>query len=130
MAAEQEGEASPPKAVKNWRRLKQIPIGVFLCSVAAEIRLALQDQVEFRRQELRALEVTWAEIAAQFDGEDPRHPELRDKAAAVSERLRLLAERVALRPRQVPEPTEEMLSQMREQVERAFGHFNLRVTRP
>ncbi len=51
-------------------------------------------------------------------------------AAAVSERLLLLCERVAPRPRQLPEPTEEMLAQMHDRVEAAFGHFNLRVTRP
>jgi hypothetical protein len=78
---------------------------------------------------MRALEVVWVEIAAQFNGEDPRHADLQAKAAEVSARLQQLGQSVAGRSRRLPEPTEAMLAEMRGRVEEAFGHFNLRVTR-
>ena len=127
--AEQEGAATPPRPVRHWRRLKQIETSAFLCSLAADIRRELQERLDQRWQELEALEIVWAEIAANFDGQDPRHPDLRQQTATATEQLRSLLEKTAGKTHRPAKPTEEVIESMRSLVDRAFGHFNLRVTR-
>ncbi|MPZ49025.1 MAG: hypothetical protein GEU75_06920 [Dehalococcoidia bacterium] len=124
----QEG-AAPARPVKNWRQLKTMTAGTFLGNLAEEVRRELAAQVELCWQTIRAIEVTWSEIAAQFDGADPRGPELRQKAADLSRRLRTVLDKVSTR-RQPAEPAEAMLNDMQQRVEDAFAHFNLRVTWP
>ncbi|MPZ51009.1 MAG: hypothetical protein GEU75_17195 [Dehalococcoidia bacterium] len=126
--AQQDGE-TPPKPTKTWRRLKEMSTATLICNLGDEVRRRIAVQAEFRFQELQAIEATWKEIADQFDGEDPRDRELREKAMDVSARLRELVLKASSR-RQLPVPTEAMLADMNERVEHAFRHFNVRVTRP
>ena len=130
LVAEQEGTAAPPKAVRHWRKLKQIESATFFTSVAGDIRRELQEQIDFRWQELRAIEILRTELATRFDGEDPLLPEVRQEADQVSDLLRDLSQRLAGKPRRLPEPTESILLDMRGHVDASFAHFNLRVTWP
>jgi hypothetical protein len=129
LVAEEQGEGPPKGPVRTWRRLKSITVPEFLCGVAEDIRVRLQRQIDLRWQEMQALEQVWAEVAEQFGGEDPRHPDLKAQAGEVSCLLRELATKVSLRPRRLPEPSEEMLAGMRARVAVSFGYLGLRETR-
>ena len=130
LSAEQEGSVMPDKPVRNWRSINPISTPFFLCGVAEDIQSQLRDQLKLRWQEVRALEILWTEIAAEFGGADPRHPELKAKADELSADARELATRLFARPRKAPEPTDEVLAGMRERVDRAFGYLGLIETKP
>ncbi|MPZ49831.1 MAG: hypothetical protein GEU75_11165 [Dehalococcoidia bacterium] len=124
--AEQEGQA-PAKPTKRWRQLRTMTAGTFLGNVAAEVRGELLGQTELCWQALRAVEITWSEITAQFDGADPRTPDRQERAAEVRCRYTALLDKLSPR-RPPPEPTEALLDEMRGHVEDAFGLLNIRVT--
>ena len=128
-AAELEGMEMPPLPVRNWRKQETLTVPVLLGGLAEEIRAEAQSHVELRWQEVRALQIVWGEVAAHFDGADPRHPELVDEADNVAANCEALLRRAWLRPKRLPEPTEQQLDDIRARVERAFEYFGLRETR-
>jgi hypothetical protein len=123
LAEQAEGLTRPAPASRHWRRKKTVGTGEFLRGVAAELRYEALQEVSLRWRELRALEIVWAEVAAEFDGEDPVHPELRQKAAETEVKLRELARELHLR--HLPEPEEALVAMTRELLDHAFAYLNL-----
>ena len=99
----------------------------FLRGLHEELRASLFSEAKLRWQELRALETVWEEIAADFDGEDPVHPDLRTHLDETKRRLRALIQELApaKRTKKLPEPTEVLLAQYRGLVDRAFHQMGL-----
>jgi hypothetical protein len=95
----------------------------FLRSLAEELRRDLLDAVELHWKEIRALEAAWTELSAEFDGEDPVHPTLRDQAAQTAAALRSLATEFGGKRRLV-EPDETTLGHMRGLVDGAFERLD------
>jgi hypothetical protein len=77
-------------------------------------------------QELRAEEIVQAEIAAEFDGEDPVAAEVRDRFRETKECLdQLLSQLAGRRKRKRPEPEEAMLDRYRAIVDGTFEKLGL-----
>jgi len=75
-------------------------------------------------RQVRTLELVWDELAAEFDGVDPVHPDLRAKAGAMAARLRAIATELGGK-RRMGEPDETMLDQLRATAKEGFDHLGL-----
>ena len=104
---------------RDWRKTKEVSIPEFLRSLAQELRHDLLDGVELHWKELRALEIVWGELAAEFDGEDPVHPDLRKQAATTAATLRALAIEMGGR-RRLGEPDDAVLANVCHLVDESF----------
>ena len=120
-------EVAKEPPVRGWRRRERITVPEFLRGVHEELRASLFRDARYRWQELRALETVWEDIAADFEGEDPVHPDLRAKLDETERRLRALIQELtpAKRTKKLPEPTEVLLAQYRGLVDRAFHQMGL-----
>ena len=95
----------------------------FLRGLAEEMRQEVRREVVLRWQELRALEIVWAEVRGEFDGEDAVHPELRREAQEAAQKLRELGRQLGLR--RLEEPAEALVDQVRDCLDHAFKLLNL-----
>jgi hypothetical protein len=78
-------------------------------------------------QELRGLELVWAEIAGECDGDDLRHPDLVAETTALRSRLQELIQNVSAKhAKKPPAPSEESLRGIRHQVNEAMRMFGFR----
>ena len=97
-------------------------VNEFLRSLAREQRRDLVEVLALRWQELRAVELAWAELATEFGGEDPVGPELREIAVDLSADLRALATELGATNR-LTEPEEETTEQLRTAVDDAYARL-------
>ena len=83
----------------------------------------LHEMVPARWRELRTAEVVLDEVAAEFDGEDPLHPHVRDALDEARQELEELVEKVQSRVGafSLPEPDEEELATLRKTAKLAAG---------
>jgi len=114
-----EVQANP---VRGWRKREKVSVPEFLRGLALEMRTNLQEALVLRWQELRALEIVWNEIAAEFDGEDTLHPELRREANDTGAKIKALAGKKA---KSLPGPEDPMVTDTRELVDQAFEALGL-----
>ena len=119
----------PQPASRYWRRQAQVDSASFFRGVAAEQRHWLLDDALDRWRELKAVESVWHEVAAQFDGEDPLGPEVREKAHETDALLKKLVAELAGKERKAPQPTEALIELVRAELDRALGYLKLRETR-
>ncbi len=78
-------------------------------------------------QELRAIELAWQEIAAEFDGQDPRHPDpLRLAEETRARLLELLGHLSPRHARKPPEPSETVMASVRRHVDEAMRPMGFR----
>jgi len=85
--------------------------------------------VTLRWQELRGLEIVWAEITSEMDGVDPRDPDMVALSRETAERLRVVFHKVS-KQRRPPEPSEAILEDMHKRVDQAFSFFGLKEPSP
>jgi hypothetical protein len=95
--------------LRGWRRKESVTVPEFLRGLALELRD----------------EIVWNEIAQEFDGEDPVHAELRQRAADTGELARSLAFQVGRRRRSLPRPSDEITAEVRDLVDRSFEALGL-----
>jgi hypothetical protein len=112
----------------DWRRLpkpgrRRVSVPVYVAQVSEHVREAAAEAVTFRWQELRALERVWDEMGADFDGEDPVNPVLREDAASARKTLEDLACRYAIK--RLPEPAQDFIDRTWELVDRAYDALKL-----
>lgn len=124
LVEEAQGMEKPAKASRAWRSRPEVSIPEVLRGVAEEVRHEALNRLGLHWKELRALESVWAELATEFEGEDPLHPDLRTKATDTAATLRSLAAELGGRRRLV-EPDEAMLDEVRSLVEGAFKQLGL-----
>ena len=124
IAEKQEGFGQPVRAPKDWRKEPEVSLSQLLRGLIKEVRDEVLESLALRWQELRALETVWAELASEFDGEDPVHPDLRAQAADTAARLRALAEALAAKRRLV-EPDDALLDQYRSHINASFQQLGL-----
>ena len=74
--------------VRGWRKKTEVTVPEFLRGLAGDLRDSIRERVAGRWQELRAVELEWEEIKAEFGGEDIVHPDLRARAATTAATLR------------------------------------------
>jgi hypothetical protein len=93
-----------------------------------ELRRSLQAAIRWTRQQARALEIVWAELALEFDGEPPALPSARQILKETKEGLAVLAKQVAAggRVRRLPEPSDTILDKCREVIENAARLMKVR----
>ena len=119
-------EKLDPRTLRNWRKQTNFSVPFFMRGLSEEVRVSLLKDAEVWWQYLRAVETVEAEIAAEFDGEDPLVPELQEKLASTRQALNSLFERLDTRKKKVrPEPTQEMIDQTRREVDHAFEKLGL-----
>jgi hypothetical protein len=114
--------------VRPWsqvqRSKRRVSVPTFLRSLGESVREDAFDELFLRWQELRAVEVVTDEIAASFDGEDPLHPEVRQKlqtcVESVHETNALLSRG---KPRSLPGPDDGHLGRTRDLIDQAFHVF-------
>lgn len=111
--------------VRGWRKRSHTTVPEFLRGLEAEMRQELHGALLLRHKELRALESVWAEIAAEFDGEDVAHPDLRRQANQTMDRIRQLARKTGKRAKTLPEPETWIVEDVRAIVDRAFEAIGL-----
>jgi len=121
---EAEHGLKPSRRPRDWRRPGQMEVNEFLRSLAREQRRDLVGVLALRWQELRAVELAWAELATEFGGEDPVGPELREIAVDLSADLRALATELGATNR-LTEPEEETTEQLRTAVDDAYNQLEL-----
>lgn len=87
------------------------------------LHTTLREMVPARWRELRTAEVVLEEVAAEFDGEDPLHPRVRDALDEARQELEELVEKVQRRVGafSLPEPDEEELATLRKTAKLAAG---------
>ncbi len=121
-------ESASTDAVRPWSKLRrskrQVSVPTFLRRLAADVRRECSNELALRWQELRALEIVTAEVAESFDGEDPLHPEVRDRLrqclASVHE---INAQLGRGKPQALPEPDDGHLGRTRALIDDAFRVF-------
>ncbi len=120
-------EESPgAEGIAKWQKQSNITLPLFLRGLERNVRKAGLARLLMLWQELR-IEILWVEIAAECDGDDLRSDYL--KAEAASLRLRLLALIGAVSPkhaRKPPEPSDEVLAEVRKHVEEAMRIMGFR----
>ena len=121
---EAEHGLKPPRRPRDWRRPGQMEVNEFLRSLAREQRRDLVEVLALRWQELRAVELAWAELATEFGGEDPVGPELREIAVEGATALRALATELGATKR-LTEPDEEMIAELEAALDEAFARLDL-----
>jgi len=126
--AEENGLELPRRLTRNWRYKQDLNAVEFLVGLSDDIKAVLLERVELRWQELQAVEYVAREIAAKFDGEDPRASELLEDARQAEQALRQLAQRLG-RSRSLPAATQEIVEEIRLRVDNAFSYLGLRETR-
>ena len=99
-----------------------MPVSEFLKSLAKELRGDLRDGIALRQRELQALETVWSELAAELDGADPVHADLRRQAAETAVRLTALAKEMGGGHR-LDGPDERALREVRAVVDEAFRNL-------
>ena len=115
------GDEAKAKSVRGWRKRQNVTVPEFLRGLEHEVRQSLLEQTLLFWRQLRALEVLWAEIFEQVDGEDLRHPDIVDQATATRTKLLALMAELAPRPsKSPPEPDEELVAGLRTHVEEAM----------
>jgi hypothetical protein len=118
-ALEEEHGLKPPRRLRDWRRPGEMQVNEFLRSLAREQREDLLSVLALRWQELRAVELVWDELAAEFGGADPVEPQFREKVAEAAGRMRALAREMDGTHRLV-ESDETIVMQARQAVDDAF----------
>ena len=116
---EAEHGLKPARRVRDWRRAGEMQVNEFLRSLAAELREDLLDVLALRWQELRAIEVVWVELSAEFGGADPVDPQFRAKVAEASERMQALAKELNATTKLI-DPGEPVVAEARKAVDEAF----------
>jgi hypothetical protein len=112
--------------VRQWRKASDIKVTGFLRRVWFELRDSLLSEAESIWQELRAEEIVQAEIAAEFDGEDPVVAETWETFRETKECLdNLLSELAGPKKRKRPEPDEAMLDRYRDIIDGTFEKLGL-----
>jgi len=113
--------------VRKWQKSSNVTLPLFLRGLEADIKASGLQRLLLLWQELRGVELVWAEIAGECDGDDLRHPDLVAEATALRSRLLELIQNVsAKRAKKPPEPSEESLRGIRHQVDEAMRMFGFR----
>jgi hypothetical protein len=107
------------KRPRDWRK-HNMEIPEFMRSLAQDLRADLIAALAERWSELAALEVVWEELAAEFGGEDPVGPELRELATETKDRL-LSVSREFGAQRRLAGASEASLAEVRRTVDEAFA---------
>jgi hypothetical protein len=116
---EEEYGMEPTNRPRDWRTTGNMEVPEFLRSLARELQAGLVDSIGQRWREVAALELVWAELAAEFGGEDPLAPELRSMAEETKQGLLSLAREFNGNKR-LQGPDEPSLAEVRRQVDEAF----------
>jgi len=116
---EEEHGLEPPRRVRDWHKPGEMQVNEFLRSLANEVRGDLLEVLVLRWQELRAVEVVWEELSAEFGGADPVDTQFRAKVAEASERMQALA-REFNATRRLVEPNTAVVADARKAVDDAF----------
>ena len=127
MLEEDDPESVAARPVRPWRRrVRQsdsVTVPEFLRSLAAEIREDAFNELSFRWQELRAVELVTAEIAETFDGEDPLQPKVRQWLEETKERAKEHLARLGRK--RLLEPGEAHLEHTHKLVNNGFAALGL-----
>lgn len=97
-------------------------VPMFLRELQGELETSIRHELSLRWRELRALEIVWAEVDAECDGEPATEQQVRDRAGKTKARLKALAEQLASKgpkPR-LPEPAPEFVDQVRAVLHSAY----------
>jgi hypothetical protein len=128
---EDQPEGAAAETVRPWRQVQNqrhrpalVTVPYFLRCLGEELRDNAFKELCVRWQELRAVELVTDEIAASFDGEDPLHPQIREKLDACKIRVAELQSRLA-RNRRLPEPGDDYLQRTRDLVDQGFAALGL-----
>ena len=120
-------ETPDPEVVRKWKGHSSVTLPDFLRRLERELRGEGLQRLLLIWQELGALELMWAEISQECDGEDLRCPELIVEFTEARERLQKLLMTVSPRhARKPPEPSAEILADFRKAVDEAMRFMSLR----
>jgi hypothetical protein len=126
MLEEQFPDEIKKQRVRQWRKAGDTTVTGFLRQLWFELRDSLLSEAESLWQELRAEQIVQAEIAAEFDGEDPVVTETREKFRETKKCLdKMLGELAGPRKRKRQEPDEAMLDRYRDIVDGTFQKLGL-----
>jgi hypothetical protein len=121
-------EATPDiEEVRRWKKSSNLTLPLFLRGLERDVRASGLQRLLMLWQELRGLEMLWAEIAGECDGEDLRHPDLIAEAALLRTRLLDLIQAVSPKhAKKPPDPSEEALAGVRRHVDEAMRMMGFR----
>jgi hypothetical protein len=112
------------RAYRNWRMRPTVTASELLRSLALECREDARQQLAHLWQEVGAQELVRSDIAAEFEGEDPLAPELRERDTET--RTRLLAVADSLKARQLlTDPADEFVGAYQNAINEAFRQLHL-----
>ena len=97
-------------------------VPMFLRELQRELETSIRREVSLRWRELRALEIVWAEVDAECDGEMATEQQVRNLAEKTKARLKVVAGQLApkgSKPR-LPEPAPEFVDQVRAVLKSAY----------
>src|SRR5205814_1019147 len=122
---EEVDDGAEDRPVRGWRKRETVSVPEFLRGVWDDLRRNIESELGLRCQELRAVEMALADIAAEFGAEDT-HPLLQASVEATKEQALRLSERLSgRRRRRLPEPSEKILGLVRGLVDRSFEALGL-----
>jgi len=128
MLEEDHPEYVAVERVRPWRKQTRggtVTVPLFLRSLAEEVREDAFKEVCVRWQELKAMEIVAEEIAQHFDGEEPLPAETRTRLESCKETLTRLNAGLFNKPRRLPEPTPQLLEEVRGLVDRGLAALGL-----
>ena len=113
--------------VRKWQQSSNVTLPLFLRGLEADIKASGRQRLLLLWQELRGLELVWAEIAGECEGDDLRHPDLVAEATALKSRLLELIQNASPKhAKKPPEPSEEALAGIRNHVDDAMSMMGFR----
>jgi hypothetical protein len=125
---EQAFEETPEaEEIQKWHKSSNVTLPLFLRGLAKDVKASGFQRLLMLWQELRALEILWAEIAEECDGDDLRNRDLISGADDIRPRLiKLLEGASPKRAKKPPEPSAEVLASVRHHVDEAMRMFGFR----
>ena len=116
----EEGAVEPSVRTRNGG--KRVSLPTFLRGLEANLRKDAFELALDAWKELRAQEIVWQEVAAEFDGADPLIPEVRRSTETSRRRMtKLVADLApAKRPKGLPEPDDASVELQRQIIEMAM----------
>ena len=112
-----------PKEVRAWRSRKHVTVPQFLQGLAGDLRAELREDLSGCWAFLRGVERLWAELAAEFDGEEVVDAKPRATAAALRERVLRLADALPRGRTLLREPSAEQLQQLRDELRQWYTYL-------
>jgi len=122
-------ETPDPDLARRWKSRSNVTLPEFLRGLERDIKTGGLKRLLLLWQELRGLELVWAEITGECDGDDLRRPDLVEQATTLRSRLFELIQNASPKhAKKLPEPNEEALRGIRDQVDEAMRMMGFRGT--